>query len=232
MSFYRSYHGAHVRRDDADRRSAPLGRGARHAGRRPRPQSVPRRPARLGHDRGRARAHRGDDRARRAEDDRRVLPRAGRRHQRRPRAARRLPPGHPRSVHEVRDPDGRRRSDVGLRPHRRMVRRRPLARRPRPDHDGEGADERVRAARRRRHAPRDRGSLQRQGVLRRPDLQQPSARLRDRARDAAGLRGRQPVRERPPHGRGDEGPDGRPCRRSTRSSAPSARSASSASSSS
>ena len=56
-------------------------------------------------------------------------------------------------------------------------------RRARHHHDGEGADERLRAARRRRHAPRDRRSLQGQGVLRRPDLQQPSAGLRRGAGD-------------------------------------------------
>ena len=44
MSFYRSYHGGTVGRDDADRRSAPLGRRARHARRRPRAQSVSRHP--------------------------------------------------------------------------------------------------------------------------------------------------------------------------------------------
>ena len=42
----------------------------------------------------------------------------------------------------------------GLRPHRRVVRGQPLERRARPDDDGEGADERLRAARRRGHAPR------------------------------------------------------------------------------
>ena len=47
-----------------------------------------------------------------------------------------------------------RRGDVGLRPHRRVVRGRSLERRARPDDDGEGADERLRAARRRRHAAR------------------------------------------------------------------------------
>ena len=43
---------------------------------------------------------------------------------------------------------------AGLRPHRRVVRRRSLEGRARHPHDGEGADERVRAARRRRHAAR------------------------------------------------------------------------------
>ena len=53
--------------------------------------------------------------------------------------------------------------------------------------DGEGADERVCRAWRRRHPPQDRRSLQGQGVLRRPHLQQPSARLRRGAGDDRGL---------------------------------------------
>ena len=69
--------------------------------------------------------------------------------------------------------------------------------------DGEGPDERVRRARRRRHPPQDRRSLQGQGLLRRPDLQQPSARLRRGARDDRGLRGRQADRAREVDGRGD-----------------------------
>ena len=56
MSFYRSYHGGTAGSDDADRRSAPLGRRARHAGRGPRPQPVPRRAARMGHGGAGARA--------------------------------------------------------------------------------------------------------------------------------------------------------------------------------
>ena len=55
----------------------------------------------------------------------------GDRHQRHPRAARRLPPGRPRALHQVRHPDGRRRGHGRLRPHRRVVRRRPLERRAR-----------------------------------------------------------------------------------------------------
>ena len=91
-------------------------------------------------------------------------------------------------VHEVRHPDGCRRGHGRLRPHRRVVRHQPLERRAGSVDHGERIDERVRAARRRRDAARHRRSLQRQGVLRRPDLQQPSARLRHRARDDRRLR--------------------------------------------
>ena len=48
LARYRSYHGAHRRRDLADRRSAALGRRAGHARRRPRARPVSRHPARLG----------------------------------------------------------------------------------------------------------------------------------------------------------------------------------------
>ena len=131
MSFYRSYHGgtsgAMMLTGDPRRWAAEPGMpGVVHV-----LNPVPRRPAGMGHDRGRARADRGNDPDGRARQDRRVLHRAGHRHQRRPGPARRFPPGHPRPLHQVRHPDGRRRSDVGLRPDRRMVRRRPLARRPR-----------------------------------------------------------------------------------------------------
>ena len=51
-------------------------------------------------------------------------PRDGDRHQRHPRAARRLPAGRARAVHETRHPDDLRRGDGRLRPHRRVVRRR------------------------------------------------------------------------------------------------------------
>ena len=70
----------------------------------------------------------------------------------------------------------------------RVVRRQPLERRPRHHHDGEGADERLRSARRRRHAAADRRSLPRQGVPGRTDVQQPPARVRRGAGDAERLR--------------------------------------------
>src|SRR6266852_1356870 len=62
-------------------------------------------------------------------------------------------------------------------------------------HDGEGADLGVRAARRGRHAPRDRRSVHGQGALRRADLQQPSARVCGGAGEHQSLRGRQAARE-------------------------------------
>ena len=55
---------------------------------------------------------RGDDRARRSGDDRRVLPGARARDQRRPGPARWLPPGRPRALRPVRHLDDRRRGDV------------------------------------------------------------------------------------------------------------------------
>ena len=53
-----------------------------------------------------------------AAHDRGGLPRDDRGHQRHPHPARRLPPGRPRAVRPVRDPDGRRRGHGGLRPDR------------------------------------------------------------------------------------------------------------------
>ena len=119
------------RRDYADRRSAPLGCRARHPWRRPRCRIRITASSAAGIDVGsRAGQPRRSHSARRAADDRGVLPRNGDRHQRHPRAARRLPPGRPRAVHEVRHPDGCRRGHGRLRPHRRVVRRQPLERRP------------------------------------------------------------------------------------------------------
>ena len=56
-----------------------------------------------------------------------------------------------------------------------------LERRARHHHDGQGPDERVRAARRRRHEAEDRRSLHELAVSERPHVQQPPARLRDGA---------------------------------------------------
>ena len=124
----------------------------------------------------------------RAAHHRGVHHRDGDRHERHPRPAGRLPPGHPRALRPPRDPDDRRRGDGRLRPHRPMVRGRSLGRRARPDHDGQGPDQRLRPARRGGDAPQDRRLLQRQGLLRRPHLQQPSAGLRGGAGDDRGLR--------------------------------------------
>ena len=174
---------------------------------------------------------RGGDPARRPEHHRRLHPRAGDRHQRHPGAAGRLPAGRPRALRQVRHPDDRRRSDVGLRPHRRVVRGRSLGRRARHPHDGQGADERVRAARRRRPAAQDRRPLPRQGVFRRAHLQQPPAGVRRGAGDDRRVRRGRPDRHAP--GRWARSWRGcwRTWPRGTRRSAPSARSACSASSS-
>ena len=182
--------------------------------------------------RRRARRARRDHHARGAADHRRLPHRNGHRHQRHSRAARRLSRRRARALRQARHPADLRRGDVGLRPHRRVVRRRSLEGRARHPDDGEGPDERVCGARRRRHPPQDRRSLQGQGVLRRPHLQQPSARLRRGAGDDRRLRRGQPDRARQEDGRGDEadarGAEGEASLRS----ATSARSACSASSSS
>ena len=130
-----------------------------------------------------------DHPARGARDDRRLHPRAGHRHQRRAGAAGRLPARRPRALRQARHRDDRRRSDVGFRPYRRVVRRRSLGRRARRADDGEGADERVRAARRGRPAAADCRSFPRPRLCGRPHLQQPSAGVRGRAGDDCRLRG-------------------------------------------
>ena len=76
-----------------------------------------------------------------------------RRHQRHPRAARRLPAGRPRPVRRARHRDDRRRGDGRLRSLRRVVRRRPLGRHARPDLLRQGRQLRLRAARWRDHQP-------------------------------------------------------------------------------
>ena len=131
----------HRRQHDADRRSAPLGRrspacrasstcsiritASRAAGTPPR---------------SRWRWSRRCIAARGAAHLRGVHPRDRHRHQRHPRAARRLHAGRARAVHEARHPDDLRRGDGRLRPHRRVVRGRSLEGRARHHHDGEGAD--------------------------------------------------------------------------------------------
>ena len=105
-----------------------------------------------------------------ARDDRRDHPRDGRRHQRHPRAAARLPRRRPRDLRRVRHRDDRRRGDGRLRPLRRVVRRRPLGRRPRPDHLRQGRELRLRPARRRAHQRRDRGDVRRARLPRRAHL--------------------------------------------------------------
>ena len=87
-------------------------------------------------------------------------PRAGHRHQRHPRPAGRLSAGRSSAVRQARHPADRRRSDVRLRPHGRVVCRQPLERRARPHHHGQGIDERLRPAGRGRHAAEDRRHFQ------------------------------------------------------------------------
>ena len=186
LAFYRSYHGATAAFDLAHRRPAPLGRGARNPGRRAPAQPLPRHHARMGFERRCAGERRRNDSARGREHHRGAHPRAGCRHQRRARAARRLHPGTARALRSLRHPDDCRRGHGGIRPHGPMVFDRSLGRGARPDHDGERADLRLRPTGRRRDAPRHRRSLPRQRLLRRPHLQQPSAGLRVRARHHCG----------------------------------------------
>ena len=145
----------HRRRDRADRRSAALGGRARHPGRRPRARSVSRHPARLGRRRGSSLAKLEE-----------VIQLEG------PQTIAAFfletvtgtngilvpPDGYLQGVRALCTKHGIlmicRRGDGRLRPHRRMVRGQSLERRARHADDGEGADERVRAARRRRHAAR------------------------------------------------------------------------------
>ena len=79
---------------------------------------------------------------------RRRDPRDGDRHERDHRPAGRLPPVDPRGLRPARDPADRRRGDGRLRPHRQVVRGRPLGRRAGHHHDGEGHQLRLRPARR------------------------------------------------------------------------------------
>ena len=96
------------------------------------------------------------------------------------RPARRLPAVDPRDVRPPRDPADLRRGDGRLGPHRPLVRLRALGRRPRHDHDREGDQLRLRAARRDDGArPRLRGD-QGQVLRRRAHLFGPPARLRGR----------------------------------------------------
>ena len=186
----------HRRQPDAHRRSAPLGGRAGHSRRGPRARPVSRHGARLGHRRTGAALPRRGDRARGPEAHRRLHPRDDQRHQRHPRAARRLPAGRAGAVRQARHPADLRRGDGRVRPDRHVVRRRSLERRPRPDDHGQGPDQRLRAARRGRHAAEHRRTLQGEGLQRGTHLQQPPARLRDRTGHHQGLRRRGDDRER------------------------------------
>ena len=140
------------RQRHADGRSEALGRRAGAARRRPCPRSVSRHRSRLGDRRAGAVHARGGHPTRRPAHDCRVHSGNGHRHERRAGAAGRLPAGRARAVHATRHPDDLRRGDVRVRPHRRVVCRQSLERRAGPPDDGQGADERVRAARRGRDA--------------------------------------------------------------------------------
>ena len=96
----------HRRRDHADRRSAPLGRRAGHARRRPRARSVSRHSARMGHRRAKRCAMLEEIiQLEGPATIAGVHPRAGDRHQRHPDSAGRLHAGRARAVRQVRHPD-------------------------------------------------------------------------------------------------------------------------------
>ena len=127
--------------------------------------------------------------------------------------------GRARALHEARDPADRRRGDVRLGPHRRVVRGRQLGRRARPDHDRQGADVLLRAARRRRPRAAHRGVLRRPHVLGRADVQHPPARRRGRDRGDRRVGAGRPDRQRqaartrdapPPRGARGEASERRP----------------------
>ena len=101
-------------------------------------------------------AHRGDPRVRGRAHRRRDHPRDRHRDERDHRAARRLPPEHPRGLRPARHPAHPRRGDGRLRPHRQVVRLRALGRRPRHPLRREGDQLGLRAARRHDRARRDR----------------------------------------------------------------------------
>ena len=119
LARYRSYHGGTAGAIAATGDPRRWVAERRHAGRRPRARPVSRHRARLGRHRGALALPRRSDPARGAADDRRLHPRAGHRHQRHPRAARRLSAGRARALRQVRHPDDCRRGDGRLRPHRR-----------------------------------------------------------------------------------------------------------------
>jgi len=79
---------------------------------------------------------------------RRRHPRDGHGHERADRSAGRLSPVDPRDLRPPRDPADLRRGDGGLGPHRALVRLRALGCRAGPDHDRQGDQLGLRAARR------------------------------------------------------------------------------------
>ena len=184
LTAYRSYHGATAGADHRHRRPAALAERARHerasctsGGRTP--TARPFHATTEAEECERALQHLRDtimvegpstDRGDHARD------RGG--HQRHPRAAGRLPRRRPRDLRRARHPLDRRRGDGRLRPVRRVVRRRPLGRRPRPDLLRQGRQLRLRAARRRGHLRRDRRDVRRPRLPRWAHLLGPPAGLR------------------------------------------------------
>ncbi len=183
-----------ARGDHGHGRPAPLAVRAGPAGLRavlravPLPLVVPRDDAGGGVP-ARARPRRGDPAVRGGPDGRRDHGRADRRHERHPRAARRLPAGPPGDHAQARHPADLRRGDGGLRSRRRLVRLADLGRRARPDHLRQGHQLRLRAARRRADLAEGRRHLPRAALSRRPDVLGPSAGLRGGRGVDRGLQG-------------------------------------------
>ena len=136
-----------------DRRSAPLGGRDRLWGVVRVPDSQPWGERGSAAGRRAAARDRGDHPVRGSADDRRVHRRAGRRDQRHPHPARRLPAGHPRDLRPLRHLVIADEVMTGFGRTGALVGRRSLGRRAGPDHDGQGPDVGVPAAGRGRHAP-------------------------------------------------------------------------------
>ena len=136
----------HQRRDHLDGRSAPMAERAGNPGRGARARSAPRAGPRPDSAEESLALPRGDHPARGAADHRGVHPRAGDRNQRHPHPTRRLPAGRARAVRPLRHRHDRGRDHVRIRPHRRMVRRRPLGRGAGHHHHGQGPHLELRAA--------------------------------------------------------------------------------------
>ena len=199
LARYRSYHGATLGRDDADRRPAPLGERAGPRRRRPLPGHAP-----LG--RGGAAA-----RGREPAGPRGRHPLRGREDRSRRSSSRPIvgtngilipPDGYIAGVREICD-----RNDILMVADEVMAGFGRTGRwfavdhwgvDPGPDDDGQGPDQLVPAARRGRHAPRHRREVRDPDVLRRPDLQQPPGQPRGVAGHDRRLRGGRPDRATPP----------------------------------
>ena len=151
--------------------------------------SLPGRPSRPVPGLHRRPAPRGDPPVRGRAHRRRGDPRDGHRHERDHRPARRLSAVDPRGLRPARDPADLRRGDGRLRPHRQVVRRRQLGRRPRHPDRREGHQLGLRPAGRDGRARADRRLGARQDVRRRAHLQRASARVRVGGRIDRGVPG-------------------------------------------